>query len=68
MVQNEDKIGPTYGKQIRRLLLLFFFWVLIIPKWLTNDSGHIAILFGTFSKVPKKLPHIDPQAPYLLQK
>ena len=40
------------------IFFLFFFggvafWVLIIPIWLIQVPGHIAILFGTFLELPK---------------
>ena len=44
-------------------------WFLIIPKWLINDSGHIAILVGTFLLgLPTNRPKVDTRTPYLLQK
>ena len=46
------------------LVNVCFWGVLIIPKWLINDSGWIAILFGTSKNVTK----YGPRAPYLLQK
>ena len=37
-------------------VLLFFLWVPIIPKWLIKAPGHIAILFWSLLKLPKKCP------------
>ena len=42
------------------------FGVLIIPKWLINDSWSIAILCGTFLDRPNMWPNLDPRSPYLL--
>ena len=42
------------------LMVLQWFWgVLIIPKWLIHDSGHIPIFLGTFLELPKNRPNMD---------
>ena len=54
--------------------LLFFWgflWVLNIPKWRSNDSGPIAILFRWILELPKFTKHrpsLDLWTPYLLPK
>ena len=54
--------------------LLFFWgflWVLNIPKWWSNDSGPIAILFRWILELPKFTKHrpsLDLWTPYLLPK
>ena len=47
------------------MVLYCFLGVLIIPKWLINDSWHIAILFGSFLKRSKNLSNIDLSTPFL---
>ena len=49
-------ISPKYGKHVR--FFLMFFWgevmgALILPKWLINVPGPIAILFRRFMELRK---------------
>ena len=49
--------AQKYGKQIGEVLLVL--WLLILPEWLINDSGWIAIFvvdFGTSKMLTKHGP------------
>ena len=51
-------IRPKNTKCVYAFFLVFLkclegcFGVLILPKWLINDSGHVAILFESFLELP----------------
>ena len=38
----------------------WYFGLLIVPKWLINDSGWIPIRFRTFLELPKLSLNLDP--------
>ena len=44
------------------------FGVLIIPKWLINDSGRAPILSEIFWELPKRSPNLDLSTPSVLPK
>ena len=53
------------------IVFLGFLWVLNIPKWWSNDSGPIAVLFKWILELPKFTKHrpsLDLWTPYLLPK
>ena len=45
-----------------------WFFDVIIPKWLINDSRSIAIGFGTSLQRPTMLPNLEPRTPHFSPK
>ena len=44
---------------------LFFFAVLILPRWLIEVPGHVPILFGSFLELSKNRTNIDLSTSFL---
>ena len=48
------------------IVFFSFLEVLIIRKWLMNDSGHIPILFRTFLELPENVTKYRPSDPLFI--